>query len=102
MSDAFVLNRHGRMVFPSNVMPALDLSTGDTLEQLDSVIVRDFETKAPSGTETLERLRTGSHDNRNSLLRDSARNLCWANRFAITLYDMRPTRWSEVPRTRSD
>src|SRR3954464_2794585 len=102
MSDAFVLNRHGRMVFPSNVMPELDLSTVDTLEQLESVIVRDFETKAPSGTEILDRIRTGSYESRYSLMRDMALNLFWANRFAITMYDMRPTRWAEVPRTRSD
>ena len=48
--NAFVLNRHGRMVFPSNIMPELDFSTMETLEQLDSVIRRDVETKAPSGT----------------------------------------------------
>jgi 3-oxoacyl-[acyl-carrier-protein] synthase-3 len=45
--NAFVLNRHGRMVFPSNIMPELDFSTMESLEQLDSVIRRDFETKAP-------------------------------------------------------
>ena len=46
---AFELNRHGRMVFPSNIIPELDFSTMETLEQLDSVIRRDFETKAPTG-----------------------------------------------------
>src|SRR3954469_6525054 len=100
--NAFVVNRHGRLVFPSSVMPQLDLSTVESLEQLDSVIARDFETKAPSGTEILERVRTGSYDNRYSLMRDMALNLFWANRFAITMYDMRPTRWADVPRTRSD
>src|SRR3954470_23755375 len=102
MSDAFVLNRHGRMVFSSNVMPELDLSTVDTLEQLDSVIARDFETKAPSGTEILDRVRTGNYDSRYALMRDMALNLFWANRFSITMYDKRPTRWADVPRSRSD
>jgi 3-oxoacyl-[acyl-carrier-protein] synthase-3 len=102
MSDAFVLNRHGRMVFPSNVMPELDLSTVDNLEQLDSVIARDFETKAPSGTEILDRVRTGNYDSRYALMRDMALNLFWANRFSITMYDKRPTRWADVPRSRSD
>ena len=43
----FVLNSHDRIVFPSNFVPELDLSVIDSLEQLDSVIRRDFETKAP-------------------------------------------------------
>jgi len=100
--DAFVLNRHGRMVFPSNIIPELDFSTLDTLEQLDEVIRRDFETKAPSGTEILERVRTGSYENRYTLMRDLALNLFWANRFSMTMYEKRPTRWADVPRTRSD
>ena len=31
-----------------------------------------------------------------------ALNLFWANRFAMTMYDKRPTRWADVPRTRDD
>ena len=100
--DAFVLNRHGRMVFPSNVIPQLDFSTLETLEQLDDVIRRDFETKAPTGTDVLEKVRTGAYDSRYALMRDLALNLFWANRFAITMYEKRPTRWADVPRTRSD
>ena len=45
----FVVNRHGRLVFPSNFSPDLDFSVIETEEQLDQVIRRDFETKAPSG-----------------------------------------------------
>jgi 3-oxoacyl-(acyl-carrier-protein) synthase III len=100
--QAFVLNRHGRMVFPSNIMPELDLSTIDSLEQLDRVVRRDFETKAPTGTEILERVQLGAYGTRYHLLRDLALNLFWANRFAMTLYDKRPTRWADVPRTRPD
>ena len=100
--NAFVLNQHGRMVFPSNIMPELDFSTMETLEQLDSVIRRDFETKAPSGTEILERVQTGGYATRYDLMRDLALNLFWANRFAMTMYDKRPTRWADVPRTRPD
>jgi 3-oxoacyl-[acyl-carrier-protein] synthase-3 len=100
--NAFVLNRHGRMVFPSNIMPELDFSTMETLEQLDSVIRRDFETKAPSGTDILERVRAGSYATRYDLMRDLALNLFWANRFSITMYDKRPTRWADVPRNRPD
>ena len=100
--SGFVLNRHGRMVFPSNIIPELDFSTLSTLEQLDRVIRRDFETKAPSGTDILEKVELGRYDSRYALLRDIALNLFWANRFAITMYDKRPTRWRDVPRTRSD
>jgi 3-oxoacyl-[acyl-carrier-protein] synthase-3 len=100
--DAFVLNRHGRMVFPSNIIPELDFSTVETLEQLDEVIRRDFETKAPSGTEILEKVRTGAYDSRYALMRDLALNLFWANRFSITMYEKRPTRWADVPRHRND
>jgi 3-oxoacyl-(acyl-carrier-protein) synthase III len=100
--NAFVLNRHGRLVFPSNIMPELDFSAMESLEQLDSVIRRDFETKAPSGTDILERVRMGAYDSRYALMRDLALNLFWTNRFSITMYDKRPTRWADLPRTRSD
>jgi 3-oxoacyl-[acyl-carrier-protein] synthase III len=100
--SGFVLNRHGRMVFPSNVIPELDFSSLSTLAQLDRVIRRDFETKAPSGTDILEKVELGRYDSRYALLRDLALNLFWANRFAITMYDKRPTRWRDVPRTRTD
>jgi 3-oxoacyl-[acyl-carrier-protein] synthase-3 len=99
---AFVLNRHGRLVFPSSIMPQLDFSTMESLEQLDNVIRRDFETKAPSGTDILDKVRTDAYDSRYALMRDLALNLFWANRFSITMYDKRPTRWADVPRTRSD
>ena len=100
--QAFVLNRHGRMVFPSNIMPELDFSTMESLDQLDRVIRRDFETKAPTGTDILHKVEKGSYDSRYALMRDMALNLFWANRFAMTMYDKRPTRWADVPRTRAD
>ena len=34
----FLLNGHGRVVFPSNFIPELDLSTMHSFEQLDSAI----------------------------------------------------------------
>ncbi|GAB3318903.1 hypothetical protein GCM10027451_38190 [Geodermatophilus aquaeductus] len=100
--NAFVLNRHGSLVFPSSVMPQLDFSTMESLDQLDTVIRRDFETKAPSGSDILDRIRTEGYDSRYALMRDLALNLFWTNRFSITMYDKRPTRWADVPRTRSD
>jgi 3-oxoacyl-[acyl-carrier-protein] synthase III len=100
--QAFVLNRHGQMVFPSNLMPELDFSALESLEQLDRVIRRDFETKAPTGTDIMNHLENGTYESRYALLRDIALNLFWVNRFAMTMYDKRPTRWGDVPRTRSD
>jgi 3-oxoacyl-[acyl-carrier-protein] synthase-3 len=98
----FVVNRHDRIVFPSNFVPQLDLSVIHSLEQLDSVIRRDFEVKAPTGTDILHRVEEGAYSGRYELMRDLALNLFWTNRFALTLYEKRPTRWSDVPRTRTD
>lgn len=98
----FILNRHDRMVFPSNFVPELDLSVIDSLDQLDSVIRRDFETKTPTGTDILQRVENDSYGSRYELMRDVALNLFWTGRFALTMYDKRPTRWRDVPRHRSD
>lgn len=100
--QAFVLNRHGRMVFPSNIMPELDFSTLQSLDQLDRVVRRDFETKAPTGTDILDKVQAGAYASRYALMRDMALNLFWANRFSMTMYDKRPTRWRDLPRSRSD
>jgi 3-oxoacyl-[acyl-carrier-protein] synthase III len=98
----FVINGHNRIVFPSNFLPELDLSAVHSLAQLDSVIRRDFESKAPSGTDILHRVEVGGYSSRYELMRDVALNLFWTNRFALTLYEKRPTRWADVPRTRED
>jgi 3-oxoacyl-[acyl-carrier-protein] synthase III len=98
----FVVNRHGRLVFPSSFSPELDFSVIKTLDQLDAVIKRDFEAKAPTGTDILERAESGAYDTRYALLRDVALNLFWVNRYAMTMYEKRPTRWRDVPRRRSD
>jgi 3-oxoacyl-[acyl-carrier-protein] synthase-3 len=99
----FVINSHGRMVFPSNFLPELDFTVIDDLDQLAAVIRRDFEAKAPSGTEILRRIESGGHySTRHELMRDVALNLFWTNRFAMTMYEKRPTRWRDVPRHRED
>jgi 3-oxoacyl-[acyl-carrier-protein] synthase III len=98
----FVVNSHDRIVFPSNFVPQLDLSVMHSLDQLDSVIRRDFEVKAPTGTDILNRVEQGAYSSRYELLRDLALNLFWTNRFALTLYEKRPTRWADVPRNRGD
>jgi 3-oxoacyl-[acyl-carrier-protein] synthase III len=99
----FCINSHGRMVFPSNFRPDLDFTVIDSLDQLEQVIRRDFEAKAPSGTEILHRIEAGDHyRNRFELMRDVALNLFWTNRFAMTMYEKRPTRWRDVPKGRDD
>jgi 3-oxoacyl-[acyl-carrier-protein] synthase III len=99
----FLINRHDRMVFPAGFLPQLDFSLIDDLDQLAAVIARDFEAKAPSGTDILRRIDAGDHySTRFDLMRDVALNLFWANRFAMTMYEKRPTRWRDVPRHRDD
>ena len=98
----FVVNGHGRLVFPSNFVAELDFSVLETLEQLGAVIRRDFEAKAPTGTEILERVDSDAYRSRYELLRDLAMNLVWGNRYAMTMYEKRPTRWRDLPRRRDD
>ena len=98
----FVVNGHGRLVFPSNFSADLDFSVLETLEQLAAVITRDFEAKAPTGTEILERVDSDAYRSRYELLGDLAMNLVWGNRYAMTMYEKRPTRWRDLPRRRDD
>jgi 3-oxoacyl-[acyl-carrier-protein] synthase III len=98
----FVLDRHGRLMFPSNFLPELDFSVMPSLETLDAVIARDFEKKAPTGTDILERIEDSGYESRYELMRAVALNLVWVNRYAMTMYEKRPTRWRDVPRKRDD
>ena len=100
--QSYEINKHGKIVFPSNCFPDLDFSTFESLEQLDAVVRRDFDSKAPTGTDILERIKTGAYQTRFELMRDMALNLFWANRFKITMYEVQPTRWADVPRSRDD
>jgi 3-oxoacyl-[acyl-carrier-protein] synthase III len=98
----FVVNRHGRLVFPANFLGALDFSVLESLDQFTAVIGRDFEAKAPTGTDILSRVEAGSYTGRFELLRDLGQNLFWVNRYAITMFDKRPTRWRDLPKHRDD
>ena len=51
----FVINRHGRLVFPSNVWPRLDFSVFTTVGQLSAAVSRDFEAKAPTASQVVNR-----------------------------------------------
>src|SRR5918994_6955323 len=98
----FVVNRYGRLVFPFNFFPELDFSVFRSLDQFAAVVRRDFEDKAPTEAEILARLESGAYRSRYELLRDLALNLFWVNRYAMTMYEKRPTRWRDVPRRRDD
>lgn len=98
----FRLNKHGKLVFPSSIFTELDFSTISNLDQLKAIIRRDFEVKAPTGTEIAERAAAGSYGTRYDLLRDIGLHLFWANRYALVMYDKQPMRWRDVPRNRDD
>ena len=98
----FVINRHGRLVFPANFLGELDFSVLESLDQFTAVIGRDFEAKAPTGTDILARIESGGYPGRFELLRDLGQNLFWVNRYAITMFDKRPTRWRDLPKRRDD
>jgi 3-oxoacyl-[acyl-carrier-protein] synthase III len=98
----FVINRYGRMVFPFNFFPELDFSVFETLDQFAAVIRRDFEEKAATEDEIAARAEAGKYHGRYDVLRDLALNLFWVNRYPLTMYEKRPTRWRDVPRHRDD
>jgi 3-oxoacyl-[acyl-carrier-protein] synthase-3 len=98
----FVINRHGRLVFPANFLGDLDFSVLGTLDQFAAVIGRDFEAKAPTGSDILARVESGAYPGRFELLRDLGQNLYWVNRYAITMFDKRPTRWRDLAKHRDD
>lgn len=102
MPQPAIINSHGRLVFPTNFIPELDVSVLDTLEDLEAVIRRDFEEKSPSGTDILERVAAGKYASKSELLRDLGMNLFWTNRYAITMYEKTLVRWKDVPRNRED
>lgn len=98
----FVVNNHDRLVFPANFLGELDFSVIDDMEQFTAIVGRDFEAKAPTGTDILERVTSGAYESRFALLRDMSQNLFWVNRYTLTMFEKRPTRWRDLPRYRSD
>src|SRR6202048_4883091 len=98
----FVVNRHGKLVLPSNFFPEIDFSRLETLEQLSAVVKRDFEEKSPTGTDLLRRIEARTYQRRYDLLRDLGLHLFWVTRFSITMYEKRPIAWRHVPKKRDD
>src|SRR3979409_837181 len=66
------------------------------------LLVGDGNYLAPTGTDLLARAESCAYRSRFDPLRDLALNLFWVDRFAITMYERRPTRWRDVPRLRDD
>jgi 3-oxoacyl-(acyl-carrier-protein) synthase III len=100
--DSWVLNGRGRIVFPSNFAPDLDFSVMADLDQLSHVIQRDFEMKAPTEDDIANRIAVGGYRTRLDVLRDVALNCFWVNRYSMTMYEKRPTRFGDLPRERND
>src|SRR3984957_11303612 len=98
----FVINSHGRIVFPGNFFPELDFSVFKSLKQFAAVIRRDFGEKAPTEAEIVERVRAGEYKNRYELCRDLVLNNFWVNRYMFTMYEKRATRWRDLPKHRDD
>jgi 3-oxoacyl-[acyl-carrier-protein] synthase III len=98
----FVVNKYDRLVFPSNVWPRLDFAAFDSVGELAAAVTRDFEAKALSAAQIVGRIESGGYATRYELVRDLGLHSFWVNRFAITMYDKRPTRWRDVPRARED
>jgi 3-oxoacyl-(acyl-carrier-protein) reductase len=98
----FVLNRYGRLVFPSNFFPDLNFSVFENVEQFQAVIRRDFGEKAPTENDIVANAQAGKYQSRYDICRDLALNLFWVNRFVLTMYEKRPVRWGDVPRHRDD
>lgn len=98
----FQLNNSGKLVFPSSIFIELDFSIIADLNQLQAIVRRDFEVKALTGDEIADRAAAGAYATRYDMLRDIGIHLFWANRFALAMYDKRPMRWRDVPRTRDD
>ena len=98
----FVINSHGRIVFPGNFFPELDFSVFKTLKQFAAVIRRDFGEKAPTDGEIADRLKAGEYSSRYELCRDLVLNRFWVNRYTLTMYEKRPIRWGDLPKQRED
>ena len=98
----FVINKHGKLVFPATVLGELDFTVLGSLDQFTAVIGRDFEAKAPTGTDIRARVDSGAYRDRFGLLRDLGQNLFWVNRYSMTMFDKRPTRWRDLPKRRDD
>src|SRR5260370_27761289 len=93
----FVINRHGRLVFPANFLGDLDFSVLETLDQFTAGIGRDFEAKAPTGTDILARVESGAYPRRFAVLPPLGPHLYLANREPVPLLARPPPPLSRPP-----
>jgi len=100
--SGFIVNRHGRIVFPQNFFPRLDFGVFAGLEDFEAVIKRDFDGKCRTHDDLVARATSGHYRSRYELLRDVVSNLYWSHRYALTMYEKRPTRWRDTPRAQPD
>src|SRR5256886_1740972 len=100
--SGFIVNRHGRIVFPQNFFPRLDFGVFAGPEDFEAVIKRDFDEKCRTHDDLVARATSGHYRSRYELLRDVVSNLYWSHRYALTMYEKRPTRWRDTPRARPD
>ena len=96
----FVVNRHGRLVFPSNFFAELGLLGPRDARAVGSrhrarLRGQGADRHRDPRAGRVRRLPRAGYE----LLRDLALNLFWVNRYAMTMYDKRPMRWRDVPRT---
>jgi len=98
----FVVNSHGRIVFPENFSPRIDFRAFAGFEDFEAMIKRDFDEKCRTDDDLVARAGSGAYKSRYELLRDVVANVSWTERYALTMYDKRPTRWRDAPRSRSD
>jgi 3-oxoacyl-(acyl-carrier-protein) reductase len=98
----FVINAHGKIVFPFNFFPELDFSLFETLEDFLKLIRRDFGEKAPTEADIVSRSAANQYHTKYDVCRDLALDLFWVNRYVLTMYEKRPTRWRDLPRHHDD
>src|SRR2546421_1857438 len=98
----FVVNRHGRLVFPANFLGELDFSVLESLDQFTGGMGGVWGEKARPGPDFLPGVGPGTSPRRFDLLRDLGQTLYWANRYSITMFDRRPTRWRDLAKRRDD
>jgi 3-oxoacyl-(acyl-carrier-protein) reductase len=98
----FVVNKHRQIVFPGNFFPELDFSVFATLEDFLKVMRRDFGEKAPTEADIVSRILSGQYRSKYEVCHDLALDLFWVNRYVLTMYEKRPTRWGDLSRHRED
>ncbi len=97
----FVINSHGRIVFPGNFFHRAGLFCFQNPQTICSRYPARLR-RAPTDVEIAASLQAGEYKSRYDLCRDLVLNRFWVNRYTFTMYEKRPTRWGDLPRLRDD